>query len=259
MQDTARFLATHRFEQRTFAALPPELLPADLTAAYAVQDNVVAALLARNGGHTVGYKVACTSQLAREALKVPHPLFGQLLSHSIHADPAELPAAAFTTRTVEPEFGFQLAFDVPASRIPYTAASIQPYLGDVFPAIEIVNHRFDDWSAVGANTVAADNAIHGAWVYGAPSARWRGLDLAALRVRLSANGSVVREGSGAAVLDNPLNVMAWLANTLPVFGKALKRGDFVTTGVVCDVYPGVAGETLRADFGVLGAVTLRFV
>jgi 2-keto-4-pentenoate hydratase len=254
----ADFLAGHRFDQTTFAHLPEAVRPATLADGYRVQSAVVTRLLARGGGAPVGYKIACTSQLAREALNVPHPLFGRLLSFSTHAAPVTLPAAAFTTRTIEPEFGFQLAVDVPRSDTPYTVERIRPFVGLAFPSIEIVNHRFEDWSAVGANTVAADNAIHGAWVFGAGTDRWRELDLAAQTVRLYANDRLVREGAGSAALDHPLNALAWLANALGEHGLSLKQGDYVTTGVVCDVYPGVAGEALVADFGELGSVALSF-
>jgi 2-keto-4-pentenoate hydratase len=215
-------------------------------------------LLAKRGGKSIGYKVACTSALAREQLRVPHPLFGQLLSFSTFASPAKLRADDFNTRTIEPEFGFQMAADAPASLRPYTAESVAPLVGDAFPSIEIVNHRFYDWSLVGAHTIAADNAIHGAWVYGKPFANWRALDLAAHEAVLTVNGHEVRRGNGAAVLDHPLNVIAWLANELPKYGKQLKRGDFITTGVVCDVYPAQEGDRMTADFGEMGRVDLWF-
>ncbi|NJM41083.1 MAG: hypothetical protein HC853_10045 [Anaerolineae bacterium] len=56
----------------------------------------------------------------------------------------------------------------------------------------------------------------------------------------------------------PAVIIAWLANELPNYGKQLKRGDFVTTGVVCDVYPAQQGDTMTADFGVMGRGELAF-
>lgn len=255
----ATYLATMRFEMRKVDALPEAIRPTNLATAYQTQVGMVGQLLAKHGGQPIGYKVACTSALAREALRVPHPLFGQLLSFSTFSSPATLPASDFTVRTIEPEFGFQMAQDVPGSHQPYTAESVAAFVGDAFPSIEIVNHRFNDWSLAGAPSIAADNAIHGAWVYGKPFAGWRVLDLAAHEAVLTVNGQVERRGTGAAVLDHPLNVIAWLANELPKYGKRLKRGDFITTGVVCDVYPAQQGDQMTADFGVMGQVELAFV
>lgn len=262
MSDTidaiAAALAELRFERRTVAQLPAFARPESLAQAYAAQDALIAKLLARHGGRAIGYKTACTSALAREQLKVPHPLVGQLLSYSTHAAPVVLPAADFTLRTIEPEFGFRMGADAPAQPAPYTANSITPLIAEAFAGIEIVDHRFHDWSAVGAAAIAADNAIHGAYVQGAPCANWRELDLVNQQVALTVNGARVREGTGAAVLGSPFNALAWLANELLRFGKSLKAGDVITTGVVCDVYPAQRGDDMTADFGPLGSVRLGF-
>ena len=57
---------------------------------------------------------------------------------------------------------------------------------------------------------------------------------------------------GAAVLGNPLNVVAWLANELPKFGRKLQKGDKITTGLTTDVYLANPGDHLAADFGGAG-------
>ncbi len=251
---TANWLAELRRTPRKMQAIPEALRPQTLTQAYAVQERLVAEL----GGATIGYKTACTSALAREQLQVPHPLFGRLLSSSTYVGPVALRAEDFTLRTIEPEFAFHMRVDVPASDVPYTAETIARFVGTALPGIEIVDHRFEDWSAVGAPSIAADNAIHGAWVRGAEFAAWRALDLVSHEVTLRVDGQMVRTGTGAAVLGSPLHALAWLANELPRFGLQSKAGEFVTTGVVCDVYPASAGETIRADFGVLGSVELCF-
>ena len=66
-----------------------------------------------------------------------------------------------------------MAADVPAGPA-YTAETIREFIGAALPSIEIVDHRYRDWQAVGAPSLLADNAIHGAWVAGEPSADWRG-------------------------------------------------------------------------------------
>ena len=253
------YLAGLRFSGRQIEAMPPAIRPTDLTTAYAMQEVVVNRLVARQGGHRIGYKIACTSRGAQEMLHVDGPLYGQLLSFSSHAAPATLRRADFTQCVIEAEFGFRLGTDVPSSTTPYSAASIVPFIAELVPGIEIVNFRFIDWTVVGAPSIAADNAIHGAWIYGAPVTEWQQLDLAAHAVRLTVNGNQFDTGTGAAVLGHPLNALAWLANTLPCYGKQLRQGDAVTTGVCMDVYFAQAGDQLCADFGVLGKVELGII
>lgn len=251
------YLAGLRFNGRQIEAIPPAIRPQDLETAYAIQAVVVGRLLTRQGGRQIGYKIACTSQGAQQMLHVDGPLYGQLLSFSSHAAPATLRRTDFTHCVIEAEFGFRMAADVPPAATPYTADSIVPYIAALVPGIEIVNFRFIDWTVVGANSIAADNAIHGVWIYGEPVTDWQQLDLAAHQVTLTVNNQLFDTGSGAAVLGHPLNALAWLANTLPCYGKQLRTGDAVTTGVCMDVYFAKAGDQLCADFGVLGQVELR--
>ena len=75
----------------------------------------------------------------------------------------------------------------------------------MIPAIEVVDYHYVAWT-IGALQVAADNAIHGAWVHGPPLADWRTLDLAAGRRHRRASTATWRPtGSGAAVLGHPLH------------------------------------------------------
>src|SRR5262249_16188043 len=101
----------------------------------------------------------------------------------------------------------------------YTAETIAPFVAAVIPSIEIVDHRFHSWQTVGAPSLAADNAIHGAWVEGEPVRNWRHLDLAKHAVTLYVNDREHFVGSGANVLGHPLAVVAWLANELPRHGR----------------------------------------
>ncbi len=254
----ANFLIDLRAKPRQVAALPAAFRPANLAAAYQVQDHLVDALLRHQGGQRIGYKIACTNEIAQRQLQVAAPLFGQLLSSSSYASPTTLNPNDFTVRIIEVEFAFQMAQDVPIFAALYTKTSIAAFIGMALPGIEIVNHRFEDWAKVGAPSIAADNAIHGAWVHGTPYADWRRLDLAQHKARLLVNGATVRQGQGSAVLGHPLNVVAWLANELPRYGKQLKAGDFITTGVISEIYLAQPGDQLRADFGGLGVVEVAF-
>lgn len=254
----ADFLLQMRLTGRKQPGLPPQLLPSSLEQAYRAQAELVDKLLARRGGKRIGYKIACSNALAQRLLNVDAPLFGTLLSFSTHASAARLRASDFSVRCIEAEFGFEIGKDVPDAQMPYSADSIKPFIAAAFPSIEIVDHRFHDWTRVGAATLVADNAIHGAWIEGAPCADWRSVDFARHAVALLVNGEVARTGSGAAVLGNPLNAVAWLANELPRQGLRLREGDKISTGVATDIYLAQAGDRLQADFGGLGCVELTF-
>jgi 2-keto-4-pentenoate hydratase len=254
---SADFLFDLRRTQRRVAALPDGIIPRTIAEGYAIQEHLVRKLRERTGSHPVGYKIACTSELAQRALGVDGPFFGVMLSHSSHPNGSCLRGSGFTVRCVEAEFGFEMAANVPAGPV-HTAETIREFIGAAIPSIEIVDHRYHDWKTVGAPSLLADNAIHGAWVFGEPYAGWRDIDFARHPTALTINGTRTLTGSGAAVLGNPLTVVAWLANELPKFGRRLSRGDRVTTGITTDIYLAEPGDHFIADFGPIGRVEMAF-
>jgi 2-keto-4-pentenoate hydratase len=254
---TADELLDMRRTGRIAPDLPAGLRPPDLAAAYDIQARVVDGLLPE-GARAIGYKCACTSEIAQQALGVDRPVFGRLLSHTTSPSGVELAADAFTHRVIEAEFGLRVGRDVPERDGGHTAESIADHVEVVIPAIEIVDYRFAEWS-VGALPLAADNAIHGWWIEGEPVADWRALDLASTGVTVRRGDEVITTGTGANVLGHPLNVLAWLADELPRFGRRLRAGDLVTTGVVTDIFEADRGDTITAEFDGIGSVTLSFV
>ena len=252
------FLAELRFTGRSEEDFPSELRPRDLACGYAIQEALVERLLARYGGRHAGYKIACTNESAQRLLNTPTPVFGCLFSSFVSASPARLKGSEFAVRGIEAEFAFEIASDVPSAGVRHTAETVTEYIGNLLPAIELVGHRFSDWSKFDAPTLVADNAVHQAWIPGATRSDWHDLELAGHTVQLIVNGEVKLTGRGGNVLGHPLNALAWLANELPRWGRSLKAGEFVTTGTCTDVYAAQPNDEICADFGVLGRVELKF-
>jgi 2-keto-4-pentenoate hydratase len=255
--DAATELLDMRANRRVVPDLPLPMRPRTLTDAYAIQHRVVAGLLAEAGGRCIGFKVACTNEIAQAALQIDRPVFGRLMSHTTSFSGTTLAADQFTHRVIEAEFAFRVGVDVEPVDGGHTHTTIAEHIDALIPGIEIVDYRFESW-AVGALRIAADNAIHGWWLRGDPVTDWHGHDLATSVVSVTRDGELVTTGSGAAVLGHPLNVMAWLADELPRFGLRLCRGDVVTTGVATDVFEARAGDSCLADFGPFGQVAVAF-
>lgn len=251
------YLYALRQTKKPVAALPADVVPRSIAEGYEVQQQLVRKLLDKFGSRPIGYKIACTSDLAQKALAVDGPFFGVLMSHSSHPSGATLTGSDFNVRCTEAEFAFEMAEDVSSGPV-YTPETIVKFIGKAIPSIEVVDHRYHDWKTVGAPSLLADNAIHGAWVAGEPTTNWRDIDFARHPVALTINGDKTLTGSGAAVLGNPLTVVAWLANELPKFGRRLGKGDKITTGVTTDIYLARPGDRLVADFGRLGKVSMAF-
>ncbi len=252
-------LATARTKMQRLAELPPDVRPQSLDAAYQVQSDLIPQLLSHFGGQTIGYKIACTNEIAQRQLHVDHPFFGCLLSATTLDSPASIQSTEYFMRVMEAEFAFRMATDLPPTGTPYTREQVSEAVAGVMPGIEVVDSRFDSWTTIGTPSLIADNACHAAWIHGPLVTTWRNIDLAAQKVRLIINGQLKDEGSGAAVLGPPLNALTWLANALNAKGLGLKAGDNITTGVTTDIYLAGPGDQVTADFGPIGSVTLSIL
>jgi 2-keto-4-pentenoate hydratase len=258
IESAARLLSGARINRQRLAELPGEIRPKTLAEAYCCQDALVQQLLDRYGGGIVGYKIACTNASAQAQLNVTGPFHGKLLSAFCFDSPARLRADEFFMRVVEAEFAFLMARDLSSTSAPLQREEIAAAIEGVVPSIEIVDSRFEDWTAIGVLPLIVDNACNAAWVKGPLQKDWQGIDLGAQRVRLVVNGKVLREGAGSAVLGHPLNALQWLADSLASRGLGLKAGQYITTGVTTEVYMAERGDRITADFGPAGAAEVSF-
>ncbi len=259
MDSTADFFWHLRSGGPAPEGIPDQLVPATMADAYRSQAVLVDRMLCTTTGcKPVGYKIACTSKVARDLFNANGPVYGRLLSCRSWPDGTTLEASEFPMVSVEPEFAFRMAETVPGNSGEWTGDSITRFVGHMIPSLEIVGRRLAAWSAYCAESLAADNAVHMGWVHGEETEHWHAADLNCHPVTLSVNGRTQLSGSGANVMGSPLNALAWLANELPRHGHQLQEGDMVTTGVCTDVHAAGPGESLLADFGDLGAVSLAF-
>lgn len=251
----AALLLAARRDRRPIPDLPEDCRPHDLAEAYGIQD----ALAAAAGGVPAGFKVAATNRAAQDYLGIDAPFHGRLFAAGVHESPATLSRGGFIFALVEPEFAFRMGAGLPARAAPYGRDEVAGAVASAHPAIEVVTCAFGEaWTRVGAPALAADNAVHGAFVLGPPCPGWRGLDLAAHSVRLRRNGRAEGAGTGANALGHPLDVLAWLADAGVRAGRGLEAGDLITTGVVTPFLYAEAGDSFVADFGVMGEVEVRF-
>jgi 2-keto-4-pentenoate hydratase len=103
----------------------------------------------------------------------------------------------------------------------------------------------------------ADNAQQRSVILGAPVALAPELRLDQVEARVELNGSVVATGLGAAVLEHPLNSVAWLARKLGEYGRSLRAGELVMTGSLVRQFPLAPGDRAWASFSGIGTVEVR--
>jgi 2-oxo-hept-3-ene-1,7-dioate hydratase len=73
------------------------------------------------------------------------------------------------------------------------------------------------------------------------------------------NADIEETGVAAGVLGHPANAIAWLANKVARFGDTLEPGRVMLSGSFTRPVWAQKGDTLRADFGSLGSLSVQFV
>jgi 2-oxopent-4-enoate hydratase len=228
----------------------------DLTVqdAYAIQSINVERRVAA-GARRLGSKVGLSSRAMQQLLGVDEPDFGVLLDDMFVEEGDPISLSTMCQPRVEAEIAFVLDHDLTGPGVTTTAALRA--IGGALASLEIVDSRIADWRIKLVDTVA-DNASCGRLVLGGKITKVDDLDLRLLGMVISRNGEVIDSGAGAAVLGNPARCVAWLANTFARFGASLHAGDVILPGALHKMVPAATGDTFRAEFAHLGAVTTTF-
>jgi|SRR5665213_839953 len=250
----SRTLHDHWRAGTKLANLDASLRPRDRTEAYAIQ----AALENYSKAKLFGWKIAATSEAGQKHINVEGPMAGRILSETVIADGGTADMAGNEMRVGEPEFAFRMARDLPPRSSPYTVQEVLGAVSTLHPAIEIPDSRFADFVSAGAAQIIADNACAHLFVLGAAATlNWRALDLVEEKPVITLRGKRFT-GHGKNVLGDPRIALAWLANELRQLDLTLKAGEVVTTGTCHPPLPIQSGDSLEADFGALGKVSVAF-
>lgn len=254
----AEMIAQARSDHQRLDGLPAALRPSDEVEAYRVQDAVHGLLSARGFGALAGHKIGCTTAVMQRFLGIDHPCAGGVFVTRVFRRAVALPFDSFCHVGVETEIAVVLGRDLPPRGEPYTAAEVRDAVAAVAAAIEIVDDRWVDYRRVDTPTLIADDFFNDSSVLGALQRFDAGLDLAALRGTTRVNGEEVGRGTGADVLGDPLNALAWLANALAARGPGLRAGEFVSTGSVVETKWMQRGDRAEIEIERLGRCVVWF-
>ena len=229
-ETAAALLGEARLHRAPMKALPEPVRPADETGGYRIQRALRAWFAQRGDPPPAGYKLGCTTPVMQELLGLHAPVYGGVRAGDVHPDGTALPANGFIAPGIECEIAVRLGGDLDArSRAP-TREEAAAAIAEVMPAIEIVDNRYGDWSALGTPTLIADDFFQAACVLGAPAAGRDPMTLDAATGRTLIDGAETGRGRGADVLGHPLDAVCWLAGALGTQGTILRAGALIMTG-----------------------------
>jgi 2-keto-4-pentenoate hydratase len=258
IEEAAGLLAKARLDRARFAGLPDGCRPVDEAEAYAIQDALHARLEAAGRGPLAGYKIGCTTAVMQRFLGIGNPCAGGVLRSGVQRRDGSFQHADFLRVGVECEIAVRLDRDLPADGAPYDRHEVAAAVGACMAAIEVVDDRYENYRALDALTLVADDFFHAGCVLGQPVERWRDLDLPAFSGRMTINGEEVGRGRGGDVLGHPFAALAWLANLCAAHDRPLRAGAFVLLGSVVETRWLAPGDRVEIALDGLGNASARF-
>jgi 2-keto-4-pentenoate hydratase len=213
------------------------------------------------GETPVGRKIGFTNRGIWNEYGVFEPIWGDMWDGTVHdvAAGGTIAVSHLPEPRIEPEIVFGLDRDLsPAMSVAEVAGGI----AWVAHGFEIVQSIFPGWRFSVADCVA-DGGLHGALHVGprrllSPDERRHlPMALALLGLTLLRDGERVDVGTGANVLDGPVEALTHLVRVLasdPV-NPPLRAGEIVTTGTLTRAFPVTPGErwsTEIAGYGLPG-------
>jgi 2-keto-4-pentenoate hydratase len=235
--------------------IPPDLQPANLTEAYAIQDRLIESL----SSAVVGWKLGATDPAGQQRFGISEPFTGRLLAGALHPSPAVFATSSFPSGApvVECEIGVHLDGTLSLDQAPFAEVTVRAAVKRVRPCFEVPGARFRG-PRPEVFSLIADNSAARAVVIGAEADLTSVGSLADIAVRLVVNGEPVAEGRGAAAMGDPIRAVTWLANHLAQRRLALEPGAFVLTGALSGAHTLPAHARAVAEFDQLGRVEVSF-
>ena len=223
---------------------------ANLADAYRVQDAYIAATIGDNA--VAGYKIGLTSKRMQQLCNIDQPVRGTIFSSRVRQSGARMALGDYHHLGFEFEICVRLGRDLVSKGELFTPESAGSAVDAVAAAIELVDDRHADYSAIHCETLIADNSWNVGIVLGAfmpPPPRLEEAEGIAYL-----NGVELARGRGADVLGHPFVPLAWLANHLASSGQALRKGDVVMTGSIVTTKFPTEPFNYRFDVSGLGSV-----
>lgn len=235
----------------------PGPVPADLAAAYAVQDAAIELWPDDIAGWKIGL-IAPEHRTAYGQERIAGPIFKKQIQIA-RGESVELPVFTGGFAAVEAEFVIAIGRDQPERAEAWTEADAAEYAGAMHVGVELAGSPLSAINDLGPAVTASDFGNNAGLIVGPEVKNWRTIPLTDLVTEASIDGAVVGTGSAALIPGGPLAALAFIFEHCARRGKLLRKGQWISTGATTGVHRIEAGQTSRLDFGAYGQINCRTV
>ncbi|MFY3980627.1 2-oxo-hept-4-ene-1,7-dioate hydratase [Achromobacter xylosoxidans] len=225
----------------------------EIADAYAIQQRIIASKLAA-GARLRGHKIGLTSKAMQSTVGIDEPDYGHLLDTMFFQDGDTIATEKLIVPRVEVELAFLLGKPLRGPDV--TLFDVLDATDYVVPALELIDGRSKYPRRIVDNI--ADNAACAGIILGGRPVKPLDVDLCWVAALLLKNGVIEESGVSAAVLGHPAMGIVWLANKLAAHDTGLEAGQIVLAGSFTRTVAVAKGDTIHADYGPLGSISVHF-
>lgn len=208
------------------------------------------------GAKIVGKKIGLTSKAMQDMLGVNEPDYGHILDSMAGLDGEVIHISDYVQPRLESEIAFILKEDLIGPKV--TVTDVVRATDYIVPAFELIDSRIENWD-IGFEDTVADNGSSARAIIGGKPMKLDEVDLTHIGMNVYKNGQLIDQAAGAAVMGNPLEAVAWLANALSRYDIPLLKGEIILSGALVKAVDVEAGDHFRAAFAHIGEVEVSFV
>lgn len=228
----------------------PGVQPESLEAAYAIQDEAIAAWPDRIAGWKLG------------RINAPHDahfgtgrLAGPIFSRNVWiagSTPTRFGVIEGGFAAVEAEYVLEMGETAP-DHGDWTVDTVAPLVSRVFIGVEIAGSPFAGINEHGPAVTVSDFGNNAGLILGGEITGWRER-LSGLICTMTINDVVTGRGGAMSIPGGPLDSLAFLLNLLHRRGRRLEVGQLISTGAATGVHDILTGQSASADFGPDGRI-----
>lgn len=250
----AEYLIEAEKEKQAVSCITDQYEDFNLTMGYKVQKELVN-IKTELGHKVIAYKMGLTSQAKMKQMNINEPIYGYILDNMNVQDKGQIVMEDFIHPKVEAEIAFILAEDIEGPGI--TGEQVLSKTKWILPAIEIIDSRYENFKFQ-LPDVIADNTSASRVVFGNKLFRPHDCVVDSIGVLMTINGELRVSGVSSAVLGNPANSVAMLANMLCNKGKGkIEKGSVILTGGITEAVLLKKGDHVITEYDSMGDVSFH--
>jgi 2-keto-4-pentenoate hydratase len=222
-----------------------------LKKAYKAQELFVNSLTPELGT-PVGYKVGLTNRRAQQYFNVKEPVRGVLLDWMLMESGATLPYHFGARPMAEGDLLVRVADE--AINNATTPMEALRHIDAVIPFMELPDLVYSKDVRLSAPLIIAANVgarygVTGRAIRVYPTKKWLRRFKNITVELFDEEGRLLSSGNSSSLMEDPMQVVLWIKNSLKAEGKSLKTGDLISLGSITALVPVTSGmQTISARY-----------